>query len=120
MFPVSAAVIVVSLFWAYSDWSRVGFFDLSLDISKPKKDMIGKANRASERLFNEAREARYKRNLQARNKEETNGTGEADATSGGTPLSSTASNSMRTREGREYQNGKPHDVEMGNISSHQY
>ncbi|KAK8091759.1 hypothetical protein PG997_002120 [Apiospora hydei] len=137
MFPVSAAVIVVSLFWAYSDWSRVALwavykrvttwfvvktrlFDIWLDISKPKKDMIEKANRASEHLFNEAREARYKRNLQARNKEETNGTGETDETSGGTPLSSAASNTMLMQERREYQNGKPHDVEMGNISSHQY
>ncbi|KAK8076229.1 hypothetical protein PG994_003501 [Apiospora phragmitis] len=133
MFPVSAAVIVISLFWAYSDWSRVflwalykrsttwvvvktRLFDFWLDISKPKKDMIEKANRASENLFNEARQARYKRNLKASNAETG---GQTVETAGCTPVSSTASDNKQAQERQEHQNGRSPDVEMG-ISSHQY
>ncbi|KAK8057455.1 hypothetical protein PG996_011392 [Apiospora saccharicola] len=138
MFPVSAAVILVSLFWAYSNWSRVALwaiykrmttwlvvktrvFDLWLRFSKPEKNMIEDANRVTEELLNKARNERYRRNREDREAKERK-TEEKEAKEaaealhhthgpGGTPVT------ILGQERREYQNGKSIDVEMA-LPSH--
>ncbi|KAK7960752.1 hypothetical protein PG988_011966 [Apiospora saccharicola] len=138
MFPVSAAVILVSLFWAYSNWSRVALwaiykrmttwlvvktrvFDLWLRFSKPEKNMIEDANIVTEELLNKARNERYRRNREDREAKEKK-TEEKEAKEaaealhhthgpGGTPVT------ILRQERREYQDGKSIDVEMA-LPSH--
>lgn len=137
--PVSAAVIVISLFWAYSGWSRdalwavytqtstwlvvkSGLFSLWLAVVKPKQDLVIEATRASERLFNDARKARFDKNREASaQKDAENAAMEAaKVTPGGdTPGRGEVPLSVPARPIQRHQNGGVRDVEKG-VSTYQY
>ncbi|KAK7990398.1 hypothetical protein PG990_014678 [Apiospora arundinis] len=139
MFPVSAAVIVISLFWAYSGWSRdalwavytqtstwlvvkSGLFSLWLAVVKPKQDLVIEATRASERLFNDARKARFDKNREASaQKDAENAAMEAaKVTPGGDmPGRGEVPRSVPARPIQRHQNGGVRDVEKG-VSTYQY